>query len=284
MSCEIKIDRQHKRGWIHQPHLIKKLNDRFGDMVKETLSQKTPGLPNHVIVREMSEKVSERDQKIYRSGVGMLLYLVKHSRPDIANAVRELTKVMDGATPAAFKEMKRTINYVLNTKNYALKIAPNGKIDEMWKVVAYSDSDFATDPDTRMSVSGYILYLCGVPICWRSKQIRTISLSSSEAEYVALSEAVKEIRFVYQLLCEIGIKVELPIIVRVDNIGAIFMSENIQVSQRTKHVDTRLRFVNQFVNDGFLKIIFVRTADNDADLFTTNLPNTLHDKHAGKIV
>ncbi len=69
---------------------------------------------------------------------------------------------------------------------------------------------------------------------------------------------------------------ELPIIVRVDNIGAIFMSENIQVSQQSEHVDTRLKFANQFMSDGFLKIIFVRTGDNDADLFTKNSSNVLH--------
>ncbi len=67
---------------------------------------------------------------------------------------------------------------------------------------------------------------------------------------------MEEIQFVCQILREIGINEELPIVVRVNNIGAIFMSENIQVLQGTKHVDTRLRFVNQFVSDGFLKSFF----------------------------
>ncbi len=84
---------------------------------------------------------------------------------DIANAVRELTKVMDGASPAAFKELKRTISYVLNTKNLALQIQPTGELNDMWKIVDLSNSDFATDPVTRRRVSGYILYLCAVPIC-----------------------------------------------------------------------------------------------------------------------
>ena len=99
-----------------------------------------------------------------------------------------------------------------------------------------------------------------------------------------MSEAVKEIRFIYQLLAEIGIEVELPIIVRVDNIGAIFMSENIQVSQRTKHVDIRLRFVNQYVDDGFIKIIFIGTSENNADLFTKNLSADPHHRHGNRMV
>ncbi len=164
--------------------------------MKDVVNHSTPGSPHHVIVREVSEKVSEKDQKIYQSGVGMLLYLVKHSRPDIANAVRELTMVMDGASPAAFKELKRTINYVLNTKNLAMKIQPTGGLNDMWKIVTYSDSDFATDLETRINVSGYIRYLCGVPICRRSKQMKSATLSLAEAEFVALLEAAKEIQFV----------------------------------------------------------------------------------------
>ena len=114
--------------------------------------------------------------------------------------------------------------------------------------------------------------------------MKSVTLSSSEAEYIALSEAAKEIKFVYQLLKSLGMEVKLPIIVRVDNIGAIFMSENIAVSQRTKHVDVRYRFVQQFVFDGFIKVIFVKTADNDADIFTKNLSSELYKQHADKLV
>ena len=79
----------------------------------------------------------------------------------------------------------------------------------------------------------------GVPLTWKSKSQRSVTLSSSEAEYMALSEVAKEIKFVYQLLQSIGIDIELPITVKVDNVGAIFMSENTLTSGRTKHVDVR---------------------------------------------
>ena len=285
LSCEIKINREKKKAWIHQPHLIKKLRDKFWDVVNDMPNYATPGTPHQVIIRKTEAKITPEEQVVYRSGVGMLLFLVKHSRPDIANAVRELTKVLDGASPAAFKEMKRVIKYVLDTEKLSLKIQPrveNGK--GMWSMTIYSDSDYATDPENRLSVSGFVLYLCGVPIVWRTKQQRSVTLSSSEAEYYALSEAVKEVRFVYQLLKEMGFKVEVPITVRVDNIGAIFMAENMQVSQRTKHIDTRLRFVNQYVDDGFIKIKFVGTNENDADLFTKNLSKEVHDRHGQKLV
>ena len=105
-----------------------------------------------------------------------------------------------------------------------------------------------------------------------------MALSSLEAEYVALSEAAKEIKFVYQLLQSIGIEIELPIIVRVDNVGAIFMSENTSTSGRTKHVDMRYHYVNEMVLDGFLKIKFVKTEENVEDIFTKNMSSEAYKK------
>jgi len=82
----------------------------------------------------------------------------------------------------------------------------------------------------------------------------------------------------------IGISVKLPIIVRVDNVGAIFMAENLTTSQRTKHVDIRYHFVREFVEDGFIRIIFVRTKKNRADIFTKNVSGPTHDEHSGEFV
>ena len=79
-------------------------------------------------------------------------------------------------------------------------------------------------------------------------------------------------------------KVKLPIVIRVDNLGAVFMSENVSVSQRTKHVDVRYRFVQEFVFDGFIKVIFVKTEDNDSDIFTKNLGGDLHERHSKKMI
>ena len=93
---------------------------------------------------------------------------------------------------------------------------------------------------------------------------------------MALSEAAKDIKFVYQLLQSIGVIVKLPIIVRVDNVGAIFMSENTSTSGRTKHVDIRYQYVNEMVMDGFLKIVFVKTKENVVDIFTKNVTSEVY--------
>jgi hypothetical protein len=282
LSCEILFSRDRKKCWIGQPHLIRKLEKKFGEMVTTLQKFRTPGIPSCGIVRPTDDKfkVSLEDQTLYQSRVGMLLYLVKHSRPDIANVVRELSKVMDGATMAAMKEMKRVIKFVMDTKHLGLKIEPKAPdSDKMWDLVIYCDSDWAGDKDTRNSVAGFIVYLMGAPISWKSKAQRGVTLSSSEAEFVALSEAAKETKFVVQVLISMGIPVRLPVICWVDNIGAIFMAENVSTSQRTKHIDTRYHFVREFVEENFIKIIFVRTKENRSDGFTKNVTGEIYDAH-----
>lgn len=215
----------------------------------------------------------------------MLLYLVKHTRPDIANAVRESSKALGSPSPVAYKGMLRLIKFALDTRDLAIRVRPTPFGDKMlWEIIAFSDSDYATDKETRISVVGFVLYLMGVSISWNSKGMKSVTLSSSEAEYVALSEAEKEVKFVYQVLKTVNLNVQLPIVIRIDNIGAIFMSENVAVSQRTKHVDCKLKFVQEFVFEGFIKIIFVRSRDNDGNLFTKNLGGKLFKCHAEKMV
>ena len=148
----------------------------------------------------------------------MLLNLIKHSRPDIANAVCECTKVLDGASTYAYCEMLQIIKYVLDTKDYGLRIDPTYKKNKPWDLVCYSDSDYAGNSDTRQSVLGFILYVCSIPIYLRSKAQQSVTLSSLEAEWVALSKAVKGVIFVSQLLKSMKIHVQQPIRVQVDNV------------------------------------------------------------------
>jgi hypothetical protein len=96
-------------------------------------------------------------------------------------------------------------------------------------------------------MTGFIAYLMGVPASWRSKAQIGVTLSCNEAEYVAISEAVKEIKFMYFLLQDIGFDVELPTVVKTDNIGALFMSQNASTGVRTRHVDTEYHFIRENV-------------------------------------
>jgi Reverse transcriptase (RNA-dependent DNA polymerase)/gag-polypeptide of LTR copia-type len=281
LSCEIRFDKENNRVWMGQPHLIKRLAKAFGDLVRQTSHQYlTPGTPNQSIIRPQNEQeqIDPERQKLYRSAVGTLLQFVKHTRPDISNPVRELSKCMDKATEAAYKEMLRVTKFVLDTKDFGLLSPQAIEEDGSWHLTVYSDSDWAGDPENRRSISGYIIFLLGCPLVWKSKQQQSVTLSSSEAEYVALSEAAKEIKFIAQTIESIGIKVKYPITVYVDNVGAIFMSENVTATKQTRHVHTRYRFVHEEVEDGRIIVRFVKTEDNKADPYTKNVKLEVYEK------
>jgi hypothetical protein len=121
--------------------------------------------------------------------------------------------------------------------------------------------------------------LLGAPICWRSKGQKGVTLSDSKAEYVAMSEAVKEIRFIYYILSGMRSRIKLPIVVRCDNVGANFMEENSSSGVGTRHIDTRYHFVREHVVDEFIKIIFVKSDKNVAGMFTKNIGKEIYERH-----
>ena len=100
--------------------------------------------------------------------------------------------------------------------------------------------------------------------------MRSVVLSTTEAEYVVISEVVKEIKFIYQLLESVNVKVPLPIKVRVDNIGAIWLANNSGVSERIKHVDTRAHFVRTYMINEVVTIEFVKSSETISDIMTKN--------------
>ena len=190
--------KEKTKGWLGQPSIIKSIEQKFGEItVKERLSL-TPGTPRFAArgLENHEDKVNTEDHEIYRSGVGTLLYLTKQSRPDICTPVKELPKTMDPPAPAHLKEMYKLI---MSTKDYEIKLKLI-KCIRKWALKALSASDFASDKETRISVYGYIIYFCGIPIAWRSKGMKSVVLSTSEAEYMALSEVEKELKFIVQLL------------------------------------------------------------------------------------
>ena len=250
---------------------LKSLEQKFGERAMRERLSLTPGTPRLMARRleNPEEKVSPEEHETYRSGVGTLLYLTKYSRPDICNPVRELSKTMDAPVPVYLKEMYKLIRFVLSTKDFGLKFILM-KNTKKWALKALSDSDFASDKETRISIFGYIIYSCGIPIAWRSKGIKSVVLSTREAEYMALSEVVKELKFIVQVLQTMNIEVELPITVYVDNVGAIWLSNHRTTSDRTKHIDIRTSFVKEYQEDGKIIIKFMKSEDNEADIFTKN--------------
>jgi hypothetical protein len=124
------------------------LKEKFENEVNNLSDYGTPGTPRFKIVRpsNKTEKIDGNLQLKYHIGVGMLLYLIKYSRPNLANKVRELNKCIDGANLAAYKEILTVVKFVLDTKDYCLKLNPVFENEE-WDLVSCSNSDWSGDPE-----------------------------------------------------------------------------------------------------------------------------------------
>ena len=190
-----------------QPKLIQRMINKYAEeLTIIKYHGKTPVKSNEKIyvAENDTEIIDQEGQNNYRSGIGMLLYLVKYSRPDIANCVRELAKMSGKATVLNYNQLLRCIKYVDNTKHhgtFALK-----SMDDYYTINAFCDSDYAGDYETRQSTSGFIIYINGSPIVWKSKGQERDAYSSTEAENIAMSNACKEIILFIQLLQQMKLK------------------------------------------------------------------------------
>ena len=202
----------------------------------------------------------------------------------MSNAVRELSKVNDGATNDHVKSLLRVIKFAINTKNKVLLYKINDTRENDWKLKAYSDSDWAGDADDCRSITGFCIFLNDCLISWKSRGQKTVTLSSSEAEYVAVSEVCAEILFIKTLMDFLKLEVDLPITVMCDNVGAIFIAHNSKNNGRTKHISVKHHFIREYVVDGTVQIKFVRSEENLADPFTKNVSRDSYLKHSAKYI
>ena len=263
---------------LRQDDLIARLEKDFSQSCKDLKSCESPMKPNYTVMRptEEDDLISSIDQKKYRSGVGSLNYLVKHTRPDLSNAVRELSKVLDGATEQHMRDMYRAIKYVLDTRKYGLPIEPTHipvEPTHNWIIDVWCDSDWAGDKDTRRSVSGCEIYVNGVLVHKKSRLQKTVSLSSCEAEYIAFGEAGSEALYIRNVVESMGVTIQYPIKMYMDNQGAIFLAYN-ESTARTKHIDVRHHFMRELTEgpNPIMEVIYVPSNLNKADVYTKNVP------------
>ena len=143
--------------------------------------------------------------------------------------------------------------------------------------MGYSDSDWAGDVVDRRSTSGYGFFLCGGLVSFASTKQRTVALSSLEAEYAAVALTVKEALWIMRWLQQVGINItSVPIYM--DNQGAIAFAKNAQFSQRTKHVDIKFYFIRDLIEEGTIKLYYVASENNNADILTKSLDRVKFEK------
>jgi transposase InsO family protein len=228
----------------------------------------------------------------YRSLIGGLLYLAIATRPDIAYIVNALAQYSTKFTAKHVSAGKRVLRYLARTAGWGVKVVgSNSKnndskssITNSISVTAYCDSDWAGDEESRRSRTGYIVYVGDTPVSWRSVSQRTVALSSCEAEFYALADVVKELLWLKQFLTELGLAVDGPIKVFIDNQAAQALAENPVSHQRTKHIDIRYFFLREHVAAGTIQLAYINTLENPADLFTKSVEKPVFEKLVPSLV
>ena len=284
-----KIDHNFDERWIKitQPVLLQSFQDEFD--LPDTKPPKTPAEPGTVLVNGKSEEsLATEKQSKYRSGVGKLLHLMRWSRPETLNSVRECSRFMSKAVQAHLKALYRIMHYCVGTPERGLLLKPNAKWDGSpdfkFEVNGRSDSTYASDPDTRRSVSGYHTMLNGAPVTMKSGMQKIVALSVTEAELIAAVLCAQDMLFVYKVITLLRLKVELAMILEVDNKGAFDLINNWTIGRRTRHVEVRQYFLRELKEEGIIKTVWLSGDKNSTDLFTKNLGGPAFEKHAGVYV
>jgi hypothetical protein len=215
----------------------------------------------------------------YRGIIGSLLYSSLGTRPDIAYAVAALSRFNNNPGPKHWKYAKSILRYLKGSATMGLVYKSQGP--KKLQIEIFSDSDWGSNADDRKSISGFIVHINGNPVSWTSRTQKSTALSSCEAEFMALSEAMREALWLRQLLIEVGIGFIQPITIRVDNQSAIKLAENPVQHQRSKHIDIRYMRIQEEIKNGNIKVLYVPTGDNIADLLTKSatyvqFSNNLH--------
>jgi hypothetical protein len=211
--------------------------------------------------------LSDDNVTCFRSMVGKLLFAANTCRPDLAYAASTLSRFIKDPKANHLAAAKHVLRYIKGTLNFGLTFTH--VVD--FSLVGFSDSDWAGDKLDRKSITGYVFTLAGAAITWKTKKQQTVALSSTEAEYMALGDAVKELLWLFQLLLQIGLKFNSVPVIYEDNEGCRLLSNHPSHHQRTKHIDIRHHFIRDHVRLNHLQILQIRTDEMLADMFTKNL-------------
>lgn len=273
----LRITRDRKNGqlFLDQERHILDLLLKFNMADCKPIS--TPMDPNQRLTKDMSPKTSaekEEMEKIpYQEAVGRLLYISQGTRPDIAYAVNTVSKFNSSHGKAHWTAVKRIIRYLKGTSNAKLCYSQNG----CSVVHGYSDADWASDVDERRSCSGYVFLSQNGAISWSCKRQPTIALSSTEAEYMALSTSGQEALWLRQFQMDLSYLESMDAMrIFCDNKSAIDLSQKNGYNGRTRHIDIRHHFIRECIQDQKVAVEHIGTELMVADILTKPLASDKH--------
>lgn len=262
----VNIQRNEDGGiTMDQSAYISNILVRFGMSDCNPIS--TPIDVNQKLSKSMcpsSESEKNEMQNVpYQEAIGCLMYVGQLTRPDICFALCLLSRFNKNPGKAHWTAVKRLIRYLKGTMNDKLRFSSDS--DDLR---GFCDADWAGDVDDRKSTTGYVFTMQRAAISWSAKTQRTVALSSTEAEFMAMTSAVQESiwlkRFENELVPNSSPSIEL----NCDNKSAIHLAANASFSPRTKHIAIRSKFIQEKVSNGSIKINYLSTEFMKADIFT----------------
>ncbi|CAG4958833.1 unnamed protein product [Colias eurytheme] len=274
----LQIERSKGHLFIHQTKYIEKLLIKFN--MNNANGCSIPIDPHTSLIKK---KVTLEERIPYREAVGSLMHLAIVSRPDIMFGVSLVSRYLDCYDDTHWVVVKKILKYLKETKEYGI----NYSSTDNNIVEGYSDSDYATDTDSRRSTSGYVFIKNGAAVTWSSQRQQSIALSTTEAEFMAACSATKEALWIKRLLCDISAYNQDSICLNVDNQSAISVIKNVDFHKRCKHIDVKYKFVKEKFQENEIDLSYICTNEQCADIFTKPLPRVrfqyLRDKMGVKL-
>ncbi|XP_056687282.1 secreted RxLR effector protein 161-like [Spinacia oleracea] len=202
----------------------------------------------------------------YASAVGSLMYAMVCTIPDLAQPVSFVSRFMGEPRKEHWQAVKRIFRYLKGTSDVGIIYGG----DTECLVIGLLDSDYAGDVHSRRSMTGYAFALGGSVVSWKATLQPTVALSTTEAGYMALTEAEKEGMWLKRLVNDLGLHHDQAI-VYCDSLSAIYLAKDQVCHERTKHINVRYHFLR---SEKRIKVNKVGTADNPADMFTKPVPHS----------
>ena len=186
------------------------------------------------------------------------------TRPDIAYVVIHMSQFCANPSQEDLSRALYIVRYLGSTKNLALHY--NGANHDGF--LGYTDSDWAANPDDRKSITGYVLFLANSPVSWLTRRQKTVALSSTEAEYMAMSDTTQQISWIKSLLGEIHFSIP-KVLLYYDNQGAIFLATNPAQKQCSKHIGICYHYICECMEKGDkIDLFYIPTGEQITDIFT----------------
>ena len=262
----IKIVRSENRISLDQSAYVKTILDRFKMADCKTISTPLESKLDYAALNS-----DEKCDAPCRNLIGCLMYLMICTRPDLSTTVNILSRYSNKNNKALWQCLKRVLRYLKGSIDIKLTYI-RGDYEQF--LCGYVDSDWGgNDKSDRKSTTGYLFKLFeNCTICWNTKKQLSVAASSTEAEYMALFEAVKEAMWLKSLATSINVIIAEPIVIYEDNTGCISIANNPTSHKRSKHIDIKYHFSREQIEKNVIKLKYMPTGEQVADALTKPLP------------